>query len=490
MRKNKQPKNLTRVNLGKIAFQGGSYSLIITVVVLALLIVVNMFANTLPSTLTKLDISASKLYSITSNTKVVVNNLQEDVTIYWIVQAGKEDSIISNLLSKYESLSGHIQVVKKNPDVFPTFTENYTSEEVQNNSLIVECGDRYRYIPLDEIYLYEVDYYTYSYVVDAFDGEGAITSAIDYVVSEEFPQIYVLEGHGEQELPATFSDQITKENIEMTSFSLLNVEEIPEDADCVLIYAPQSDLSAEEADMLADYVANGGKLMVMAGPVEGGELTNLNSLLADYDITVNEGIVVESDRYHYALRKPLIMMPDIQSSAITDALIEENYYAIFPMANGLSVGSTYTNAGSGTTVTELLTTSSAAYSKVAGYALETYEKEDGDIDGPFTLGVSIDTAAGGAMVWFSSSVFVDDTYNSYASGANVDMAMNAVSYLIGETEAMAIRSKSMDYNYLTISESDASTLKFLMIGAVPLLYLGAGIVVLVRTRRKQNEAVS
>lgn len=486
MKKNKQ--NITRARLGKIAFQGGSYSLIITVVVLALLIMINIFANALPTTLTKLDISASKLYSITSNTKVVVNNLQEDVTIYWVVQADKEDDIISNLLSKYESLSAHIQVVKKNPDVFPTFTKNYTDEEVQNNSLIVECGDRYRYIPLDDIYEYEVDYYTYSYVVDAFDGEGAITSAIDYVVSEELPQLYVLEGHGEQELPATFSDQLTKENIEMTSFSLLNVEEIPEEADAVLIYAPQSDLSAEEADMLADYVANGGKLLVMAGPVEGGELTNLNSLLASYDITVNKGIVVEGDSYHYALRQPLIMMPDLQSSAITDALISENYYAIFPLANGLSVGSGGTDGES--TVTELLTTSDAAYSKVAGYALETYEKEDGDLDGPFTLGVAIDTAAGGAMVWFSSDAFIDDTYNSYASGANVDMAMNAMSYLIGESEAMAIRSKSMNYNYLTISESDASTLKFMMIGAVPLLYLGIGIAMVVRTRRKQNETVS
>ena len=94
------------------------------------------------------------------------------------------------------------------------------------------------------------------------------------------------------------------------------------------------------------------------------------------------------------------------------------------------------------------------------------------------------------MVWFTCSEFVNETYNSWSSGANVDLAMNAVSYLVGETEAMAIRSKSMDYNYLTISESTASQLKVLMIGVVPLLYLGIGIGVLVRTRRKQNEAVS
>ena len=70
---------------------GGTYAMAVTAVVLAILIVVNIFAAKLPTNLTKLDISASKLYSITSNTKVVVNNLQQDVTIYWVVQADQED---------------------------------------------------------------------------------------------------------------------------------------------------------------------------------------------------------------------------------------------------------------------------------------------------------------------------------------------------------------------------------------------------------------
>ena len=124
-----------------IAFRGGGYSLVITAIMLALLIVVNIFASALPTSMTKYDISASKLYSITSNTKVVVNALEEDVTIYWIVQSGKEDEAIENLLSKYESLSDHIEIVKKNPDVFPTFAEQYTDETVSNNSLVVECGE-------------------------------------------------------------------------------------------------------------------------------------------------------------------------------------------------------------------------------------------------------------------------------------------------------------------------------------------------------------
>ena len=449
--------------------------------VLALAVVVNILASALPSTLTQYDISAAQLYSVTSNTKVVLGALEDDVTIYWIVQSGQEDQIIENLLDKYESLSDHIAVVKRNPDVYPTFAQQYTDEAVQNNSLVVECGDRYRFIGYDDIYLYEADMYTYSYSA-SFDGEGAITSAIDYVVSEELPQVYVLEGHGEAELPATFSEQVEKENLELTTFSLLTADEIPEEADCLLIYAPASDISPEEKEMLAEYAEGGGKLLVIAGPVADASLENLYSLLGDYGVETAEGVVVEADRAHYAFQSPAALLPDMASSAVTDPLIEENYYPILPVAQGLIVSDTATD------VTALLTTSDTAFSKVAGYEMTTYEKEEGDIDGPFALAVSIACGNDGQIIWFASS-FLEDAYNAISSGANVNLGMNALSSLIGESEAMAIRSKSLNYNYLTISESTSSLLRVLMVGVLPLAYLGIGIGVAVRRRRLQSETV-
>lgn len=435
------------------AFRGGSYALVISAVVLAILVVVNLFASALPPAATRYDISASKLYSITSNTKVVVNALNQDVTIYWVVQSGEENQVIENLLSKYDSLSDHITVVKKNPDVYPTFAEQYTDETVQNNSLIVECGERSRFIGYDDIFVQEPDIYSYSYSI-SFDGEGAITSAIDYVTTEKLPKIYILEGHGEAELPASFRDQIEKENMETESLSLLTVDAIPEDADCVMIYAPSSDISQEERD-----------------------------LLADYGIEANEGVVVEPDREHYSLQGPLSLLATMSSHAITDSLIEENYYPTMFISLGLTVPQ------DSESVTALLTTSESVFSKLDGYDMTDYEKEDGDIDGPFALAVSIDTVGEGQIVWFTSSHFLDDMHNAVSSGANANLSMNALSSLIGETEAMAIRSKSLNYNYLTISDSTASLLKVLMIGAFPLAYLGIGAAVVLRRRRLQNEPV-
>lgn len=484
MKKIENLKSFWRTERNRIAFRGGSYSLIITAVVLAILIVANIFVSSLPTTLTKYDISSSKLYSITSNTKVVVNGLKQDVNIYWIVQADKEDKVIENLLSKYDSLSDYIHIIKKNPDVYPTFAKQYTDEEVANNSLVVESGNRSRFISYNDIYVREASVNAYSNNA-SFDGEGAITSAIDYVVKEEHPQMYVLEGHGEAEIPSTLSNQIEKDNIEVEKLSLLKVDSIPEDADVIMIYGPSSDISEEEKKLLSDYVKNGGKLMVMAGPTKDGILINLYSLLSEYGVETNEGIVIESDRDHYAFQQPYILLPDMVSHKITDSLIKENYFPIMPIAQGLTIKETSTIG----TVTALLNTSDSSFSKTAGYSITSYDKEAGDIDGPFTVAVSIDSSNGGAIVWFTSSNFLDDMYNAYSSGANVDLAMNSLSSLVGENEALAIRSKSLDYNYLTISDSTSSMLKVIMIGVFPLLYLIVGICVVLRRRRMQNETI-
>ncbi len=462
----------------KNAMRGGAYSVVITAVVLAILVAVNVFFSALPASSTEYDISASKLYSVTSNTRSVVSALTEDVTIYWIVQAGEEDAVIEKLLDRYESLSDHITVEKRNPDVYPTFAEQYTDGTVYNNSLVVECGDRSRYISNTDIYLTDASLYSYSYST-SFDGEGAITSAIDYVTNPDQPVVYTLTGHGEEDLPATFADSLEKENITVEELSLLNTDEIPEDAACLIVYAPQSDISEAERILLEDYVAGGGKLLVMAGPVEDADLTNFYALLEPYGITAAEGIVVEGDREHYAFSTPAILMPDLADSDITTPLAEEGYYVILPLAVGLEMGENTTGA----TVTSLLTTSDAAFSKPDGYDMTSYEKEDGDLDGPFALAVDAAYSNGGELIWVSSSAYLDDMYNAYSSGANVNFTMNALSQLIGESEAMSIRAKSLNYNYLTISDSVSGLLQVLMIGVIPLAFLGAGITVVVRRRR-------
>ncbi len=460
----------------------GGYSFVMSVFVLAILIAVNVAVSALPSTWTHYDISAAQLYSVTSATKAVAQNLTEDVTIYWITQEGSEDTVIEKLLDVYDALSDHITIQKTNPDIYPTFAAQYTDETVANNAMIVECGDKYRYIAYSDIYETDYsDYYTSGTIAQYFDGEGAITAAIDYVVREVLPVIYLLTGHGEADLSDSFAESIEKSNIETATFSLLTVDEIPEDADAIMIYAPTSDISEEEADMLLAYLEDGGCVFVISGPQEDDEMTNLHSLLEYYGVTTEEGIIIEGNRSNYAVGYPYVLLPDLGDSDITSELAENNNYIIVPIAQGLTIGT----ADDTVTVTSLLDTSSDSFSKIAGYGLTTYEKEDDDIDGAFSVAVSIeDSETGAMMVWISSDSLMDDTYVSYSSGANSDFVMNAISWMIGESDAISIRSKSMSYSYLTISTSQATLIKICIIGIIPLGYLAYGLEEVIRRRRK------
>jgi len=128
------------------------------------------------------------------------------------------------------------------PDVSPNFLQEYVSGTVYNNSLIVESGDRNTYVSYEDIYEYSYSSDYSSYDV-SFAGESSLTSAIDYVLSDTLPKLYTLTGHGEDDLSTSFQSAVEQQNIEVADLSLLTEESVPEDADCLLINGPDSDLS-------------------------------------------------------------------------------------------------------------------------------------------------------------------------------------------------------------------------------------------------------
>lgn len=202
------------------------------------------------------------MYSISSQSKVLLSSLEEDIKIYWIVASGEEDEYVEKLLHNYENYSNRVSVIKKDPDLNPDFTNSYTDETVYNNSIIVECGEKYGYISYENMYeMSSSSYYSMYSSADKFAGESLITSAISYCTTEELPVIHVLEGHGETEFSESFTEALERDNLETETISLLNYESVPEDVECILIHAPSTDISAEEKDMLIDFLENGGRVV-------------------------------------------------------------------------------------------------------------------------------------------------------------------------------------------------------------------------------------
>lgn len=463
----------------------GGYSIFAVIIVIAIAVAVNYFAAALPSTATQLDITPNKLYSLSDQTKKILGDLNTDVTVYWVVRNGYEDATLKTMLDLYDGLGSRLSVVRKDPDVSPTFVKQYT-DTAEDNSLIVVSGERNTYVANSDIFEYDYSSYYYDGTYDvSFAGESALTSAVSYVTSEDLPTAYLLEGHGETELSDTFSTAIKKENIGVESLSLLTLEAVPEDADCVIIAAPTSDISADEKDRLLAYLQSGGALLLITNPPKDADMANLYALMAEYGASPAEGIVLEGDTNRYAWGAPHYLLPNINSHEITKPLIDGKYYVLLPIAQGLTVAD---GLRDGLTVTQLLTTSDSAFSKIASYAMDSYDKADGDIDGPFALGLAIDESIAGGLetkiVWISSGALLDDGANQQVSGGNLNLFVNALDWMCAQENSISIRSKSLDVETLTVSSGAASLLSVLIVGIIPLGYLSIGIVTAVRRKRK------
>ena len=88
------------------------------------------------------------------------------------------------------------------------------------------------------------------------------------------------------------------------------------------------------------------------------------------------------------------------------------------------------------------------------------------------------------LVWIASSVMLEDAYNQYSSDANEDFVLNALEMMCEKDDSISVRSKSLTNEYLTISTSDSSLIKVVTIGIIPAAFLIAGIVVVVRRKRR------
>lgn len=462
------------------AFKAGGYSTLSSVIVIAIAASVILAADSLPAKYTKLDITENALYSLSEQTKSLAEGLTEPVNIYLISESGREDEVLVNMLDKYESLSDKIKVTVKDPLIYPNFAAQYTTGQVYSNSLVVESAGKSKYIGADEIYKTGYNNEDGTTVAE-FYGESSITGAIGYVTADSLPKLYVLKGHGESPLTSSVISAIQNESISHEEISLLSVDGIPKDADCVLIYEPQSDISDREKALLEEYLDRGGELMVFTG-YTGKALDNLYGLMGKYGAECENAMVLEGDGTMCLQGYNYYLLPDFSVHETTVPLIDNGYYVLAPLSQIIRLTD---NGGEDVTVTELLTTSSKSYAKRDGYNMKTADKEEGDIEGPFTIGVAIsDKKTKADILWIASSQMLDDTVNQLVSGGNQDLFLNALNWMCGREEGITIHAKALDQKYLTVTGGAVANWSFLFIFVIPAGVLGVGIYVWQRRKNR------
>lgn len=465
-------------------FRGGVYTTAICVACTALAVAVNLFAGALPTSVTRIDMSTNQLFSLSDETKTLCENIDSDITLYYLCGAGEEDLAVYELLQKYEELSPHFELVEKDPVLYPTFANAYDASDASLGSVIVDGGDKYKVIDATEFYEYELDYDTYTYTQN-FAGESALTSAISYVSSDETKIVYELTGHGEADITAsTLLDGLSRQNLTTQTLSLLTSDLVPDDAGALLIVSPTKDLSEEELTKIRTYLSEGGKLILITdhGNYSEDSMPNFAALTEQYGMQAENGIIIETDENYALSGYPYYLLPEINGHEITEPLLNGNMYVLTPLAHPITATE---DASEDLTVTSLFDTTSGAYCKSDAYSADTFDKSENDPEGVFSVAmISENSADSSAVLWLSTSGFVDEGTDSIVSGTNSDFMLNALAYLTGNENAISIHAKSISAETLLFDASSARLVSVTFMFLIPFGAVAVGFLIWFRRRKR------
>lgn len=310
-------------------------------------------------------------------------------------------------------------------------------------------------------------------------------------VSQAPKTVYFLVGHGENN-PGDGQERngygvvrqvLETENYQPRPLSLLQMGEVPPDADLVVISGPKEDLTPDELTALSDYLAAGGNALLMLDPYT---VPNLSDFLRQYGLGLDEDVVVDQER-GVAGGEPL--MPLISDFAEDVFPRQLSGAPILPHTRPIRVLSSNAKP--------------FAFSSPDSWALkDRLRVEQGDLSfregedkqGPLPVAAvaTVGQDTPGKLVVLGDSDFVNNFYARIPG--NVDFFMNTVGWMLGRQQLISVgrsprgmpdqQRVSTPRQTLYLSAADSRRFFWLMVVLEPVLVLTIGLGVLYQRRKR------
>lgn len=444
----------------------GATAALYVIVVIAILVAINWLANRYNKSY---DATANKRYTLSEQTKKIVNELKSDATITYIDRASQFDQAKS-LLDRYSNLSPKIHIhyvdYMKNPTVARSYNLKYPGTAfVEYNSKREEAK--------------------------AMTEEG-ITGALIRAEKNGTKKVCFVQGSGEHSLDESgqnglsrFKDALSKENYDATAVNLLQNAQVPKDCTVLVVAGPQYDYQAPEVTAIQNYVQNGGRAMFLLDPpLQMGRTTTsknegLEKMLAGWGVTLENDLVLEvnpiGQLFGLGPEVPLI------TSYGSQPIVTELHSATgFPLAQSMKIANK-----DKTTVEKLFSTGNNAEATTNLASQSVTLGDPKNQKGPFTLGAAGTYNTGksneqGRFVVIGNSGFAANNFISF--NANRDLAMNAINWLAQDEDLISIRPKEAEDRRLNVNAAQMRLFLYFTLIALPLLIIGSGISVFLKRR--------
>ena len=473
----------------------GTKTTLLVLIILAIFFGVNIGLQ--KASLTPLDFSKEKLFTLTQASKDKVKNIEKDVTLYF-VEYSDDDSTL-DLAKQYSKVNNHIKVEAVKANDRPDLVQKYGIES-GTTAIIAECGEKYKILSSQDLVTY--DSTTYESISIA---EEKLTATIQTVTTDTVPKVYFLSGYSKLSLSSGmqyFNAYLENEIYDVETVDVLTTGKIPDDCDTLVITMPSKDFDEIATNAIIDYINSGKNILwFQAATAQNIETPNVNKILAMYGINpFSLGIIREADSDRMLSNQPDLILPNIQSTDVTKKLVNAEG-VIFIDATKINTMDSDKLTELNVEKTELLKTSEKSYFRT-NFTNSQDEAEDDDEVGSYTVGEMMtktiteaneetgEKAKTSKLIIYGENYFISDMPLTSSTQTpviqyrqNKDLALNSISYLVDREDDITARKSTGTVTY-TATETE-NRIILTIIFAIPLVIIVAGIIVWQIRRRKK-----
>jgi ABC-type uncharacterized transport system involved in gliding motility auxiliary subunit len=324
--------------------------------------------------------------------------------------------------------------------------------------------------------------------------EADITGAMVRLMNPGSHVVYFLTGHGEFPLDGsgdqTYSQlkaALEAKNYTVSSLNLLSTNQIPSDANVIVVAGPMKPLSDAEVSLLNTFMKNGGSMVVMEEPTvvtQYGDSPDplANDIAQTYGIVLGNDVVVDLQANQIYQQPFLAIANQYGQHAITQKM--NGMGTFFPTARSVTINQ---SASADYTRTLLIMTAQQSWAEMDMETVKagTMKPDQGvDMFGPVSIAaVAEGTSNNSRLVVFGDSDFaLNGNYGTYGNG---ELIVNSIDWAAKQENLISLTPKTTVQR--TLVQPKSYTMGLILLGSLivlPGIILVSGVGMWIARRRQ------
>jgi ABC-type uncharacterized transport system involved in gliding motility auxiliary subunit len=444
------------------------------------------------------DWTANNRNSLTGPSVKLVETLDGPVTITaWAREDQALRKSIRDFVARYQRAKPDVTLAFRNPDTAPQQARELGI--TTDGTLVLEYQGRTEQV--------------------ANPREQPVTNALARLARQGGRKVVFLAGHGERSPEGranfdlgTYGRELGNKGIELDTLNLAKTPRIPDDTQLLVIASPKVSYLPGEAELVRDYVEDGGNLLWLAEP---GGMPSLDPVAETLGISFLPGTVVDPTTQLFGIQDPSYsLVTDYPDSGPTSGL---SAVTLYPQAAAVESD----NDGNHWQVNRVLTTAARTWTETGELTGElNFDEDSRERAGPLTIGLSLtrklsaddpesgnepggqkdgadkqagetgkpagEPAENGTARTQRVLVIGDGDFLSnqfLGNGANLDLGVRMINWLVGDDRFIEIPPRAAPDTGLNLSNTASAVIAVGSMIVLPLLLALAGGVIWWRRRR-------